>query len=412
VQALLAGVALALLGWFFFFAFVRRLMGMNHLLLSFAVIGGAISFPLMRYAIVGRAALDPRSNYMDLAVLTHFQFMVIATIVSVSGLAIFVAIRPDDLLRWTPTGAAWSWYRRSSLARVSAAVERASREVKTYRLSHDIADGPVAERFRKEMRALGAIEPRAALEAETSIVLLTSRTRSEWLAQQERGLPSNALLVVGSPIGLLDRFEHLWRREWMDFRQWDSRKIAAKQAAPPVPEAVTRFRYPSDARLTHQILCFVAGLAFVTAYAINPSIKDSGQTNGDLPPSEWLAFGVTLFMFVLAQRFLNRTISARAFARGWRIALAAAALLTAWALGATVARHDSPWALSLGFILLVAAPSLLLRLERGLAFWFPPPGMAMAGKEERLKPGRNWQTLLWVSLWLVFWLLLTQGSSF
>ncbi|HEY6344974.1 MAG TPA: toll/interleukin-1 receptor domain-containing protein [Bryobacteraceae bacterium] len=418
IQALSVGVFVALFGWFFFLAFLRRRMGMTRLFISLAALGTFITYPLLRYIIGGRSNLNPGNDDIDAAVLTHFPLMAIAALVWLAGLALIVGKRPDDLLRWTPTGKAWNWYRRASLARLSAVRERPAREVKTYRLSYDVADSPAAERFRQEMRALGAMETPRVSEAETSILLLTSRTRSEWLTAQERELPANALLVVGSPIGLLERFEHLWRREWMDVRHWDRRQIEGKQTLLDVPEAVTVLRFPSEARLAHRVLCCVASLALATMYAINPSLMSDAplDNGGELAPSAWLAIAVPFYLplavslstCVLAQRFLNRTISAPGFRWGWRIALGAAALLTAWALAATILRHDSTWALSLALPLLAAGPFLLTRLEHRLAFWFPSSGMAKPGKEERLKPGRNWQTFLWGTLWVAFWLFLTQ----
>ena len=398
LQTLLVCLCLALFGWFFFLAFLRRRMGMTHLLINLSFIAACILYPLLRYSFGGRAALDPQANALDLALLGNLRFMEISAVFSLAGLAIFMVKRPDDLLRWTPTGAAWNWYRQASIARLSVKYAQSSaKQVKTYHLWNDAADAGTAQRFRQEMQAVGASEA-PATEAETSILLLTSRTRNEWLADREPALPANALLVVASPIGLPPQFEHLWRREWMDFRQWDARKLKDEQEAPEVPEAVTRFRYPSDVRLAHRAMCCLAAMAWVTVYVIDPATSQE--------PVAILAAAVSVFTFIVAHRFLNRTISDRGFRSGWRIALAATGVLQLWALAASLARHESRWGLWLGVLLLVAVPWLFVRLQNRLSFWFPSPVAARAGKEARLRPGRNWQTLLWVVLWVAFWFVL------
>ena len=399
MQTLLVCVCLALFGWFFFFAFLRRRMGMTHLLINLSFVAAGILYPLLRYSFGGRAALDPQTNALDSAVLGYLPLMEIAAVFSLAGLAIFIVKRPDDLLRWTPTGAAWNWYRQASIARLSVEYAQSSpKQMKTYHLWNDAADGLTAQRFRQQMQAVGASEV-PATEAETSILLLTSRTRNVWLAEREPVLPANALLVVASPIGLPPQFEHLWRREWMDFRQWDPRKLEGKQEVPEVPEAVTRFRYPSDVRLIHRAMCCLAAVAWVTVYVIDPSTSHE--------PVAILVAAVSVFTFVVAHRFLNRTISESGFKFGWRIALAATGVLQLWALAASSARHESRWGLWFGVLLLAAMPWLFARLQDRLAFWFPSPVAARAGKEARLRPGRNWQTILWVVLWLAFWFVVT-----
>ena len=401
VQALLMSVGLLLFGWYFFASFLRRRMGMTHLLVSLAFIAACMIYPLFRYAV--GAALDTRSSALDLALLSHSAAMQVAAAFSLAGLVILLVVRPDDLLRWTPTGAAWNWYRRASLRRFHGACrQQPGKRKATYCLLHDRADRPAAERFRKEMLAAGIVEV-PSNGAEDFIVLLTSRTRDEWLADRERELPENALLLVGTPIGLPARFEHLWRREWLDFRHWDASKVDQDLDIPKVPETVTRFRYPADVRLAHHAMCNLAAIAWASVYAIDPPLQQQ--------PLQSAVAAVSLLTLVLAHRFLNRTISERAFFLGWKIAAAATSLLVLWALGAKSARNDSGLGFWLALAVIAAIPFLFARLHRRLDFWFPVAGMAKAPKERRLQPRRNWQTFLWMVVWAMVWLILTRAIT-
>lgn len=402
-QLFLAAIALALLGWFFFASFLRRRMGMTHLLVSLAFIAVCMIYPLLRFALQGQAALDLPGSALDRALLTHSVSMQIAAAFSLAGLFIFLVVRPDDLLRWTPTGAAWKWYRRASLHRVCGAYQQPPRKpIAAYCFLHDRADKPAAERFRAEMRAAGIAETPSA-SAEDFIVLLTSRTRNSWLADRERELPSNALLLVGTPIGLPVQFEHLWRREWLDFRYWDINKLDERQDVPKVPETVTRFRYPPDIRLAHHGICSLAAITWASIYAIDPALTRQPQETG--------IAAVCLFTFVLAHRFLNRTISERTFSTWWKISVAASALVVLWALAAKIGRHESAWGFYFALVVTAVSALGMARLKSRLAFWFPAAEIAKPSKEDRLKPGKNWQTLLWMALWLMLWLLLTRADA-
>jgi hypothetical protein len=115
--------------WFLCVALVRRRMGMTHLAASLAFPAAWCVYPLARYELAGPAQMPA----IWLAALERNPLpMEIASAVTLAGIAIVFLVRPDDLLRWTPTGKAWGFYRQGCLARF-AGVDRPSalRQVKT-----------------------------------------------------------------------------------------------------------------------------------------------------------------------------------------------------------------------------------------------------------------------------------------
>src|SRR4029077_279944 len=83
------------------------------------------------------------------------------------GLLALVLLRPEDLLRWTPTGKAWARYRIGHVADAAfARAELASRleQVKTVTLACDPVDAPIAKRLGEQLTALGGSQARDAGE--------------------------------------------------------------------------------------------------------------------------------------------------------------------------------------------------------------------------------------------------------
>jgi hypothetical protein len=122
----------------------------------------------------------------------------------------------------------------------------------------------MAQHLRQQL-APAASEVAAAADSATTVLLLTGRTRTAWLAQQTARLPEALLTVVGSAIRLLESLERLWRRQWIDFRGWDLRRVDREKALPQVPEAVTQPRFPGVVNRVHQMLCALGALLFVLA---------------------------------------------------------------------------------------------------------------------------------------------------
>jgi len=391
--------------WFLCLSFLRRRMGMTHLAVSFAFPAIWCIYPTVRYLLAGPA--DIAGTW--LAVLQKNPGpMEIGSVVTLAGIAIVVLVRPDDLLRWTPTGKAWGFYREGCLARF-AGVDRSSalHQVKRYTLLYDAVDEPAANRFGRELTALGATE---ATEDATSVLLITSRTHTDWLTEHSERLGSKVLVVVGTRIGLPEELDWLWRREWIDFRHWDVRRLDRKLGLLRVPEAVTGVRYPTVVRVVHHLLCALAAACFCLLPLADPETFKQGHDSNDLTPAQnWemvFVVAICVWCIVLAQKLLNRTLSQPVFEKGWLAGFAGSCVFAIWALPRGLHHGQAVWQVLAFAAFLLGFAITMLAKRKEVAFWFPAIGQSRLGTAARLKAGKQRQTLLWVTLYLfVFWYL-------
>jgi hypothetical protein len=143
-------------------------------------------------------------------------------------------------------------------------VPMALKNIRTFRLQCDQADRPAAERLGGELRAMGARDTVPSGNESTVVLLLTGRTRIEWLTREIRQLPSDARVVVGTSIRLPEQLDWLWKHQWIDFRHWDVVRLA-RQKLPQIPEAVTGVRFPLAVRIIHHLMCSLIGLLIVVS---------------------------------------------------------------------------------------------------------------------------------------------------
>jgi hypothetical protein len=246
----------ALFFWLFVVAFVRRRMSMLRLALTFGYVVAAVGYVLLQLYASAPAFYGDATMRTARAV----PWLPAAALAAgVAGLATVLLVRPRDLLRWTPTGHAWDVY-RPRLPR-PAAPDAPLR----FRLVHDEADAPAVERLRTELARSGAVESPGG--PATPVLLLTNRTRPDWLAG-EAGLRTDDLLtVVGTAVGTLPSLDWLWKRQVTDFRRWTSE--------PPthalVPEAFARRRLPPAVRRAQLVLCAFGALARSSAAGRRPT---------------------------------------------------------------------------------------------------------------------------------------------
>lgn len=387
--------------WFLCFSFLRRRMGMTHLAASFAFPAIWCIYPLLRYLFAGPSHLP---DIWVAALQKNPLPMEIGSIVTLAGIVIILLVRPDDLLRWTPTGKAWGFYRQGCLSRFAGADRpSALREVKSYSILNDAPDAPAAKCLRQELSHLGATESIEPAPDHTTILLLTSRTQTEWLNRQTDRLRSKVLTVVGTRIGLPEQLEWLWRREWIDFRHWDLQRLDRKRGLLQVPEAVTGVRYPAAVRVVHHLLCALTASAFCLLPLADPAAFANQQGRESTPAQtaeEIVAAAICLWCGILAQRLLNRTVTQPGFEKAWKIGWAATCVFAMWGFPQALSRGIPVWRLLPFAAFWLAFPFLLSAKRNRIAFWYPAPGMGKPGVAGRLKTGRQWQTLLWFSLYL------------
>jgi hypothetical protein len=390
--------------WFLCFSFLRRRMGMTHLAACFGFSAIWSIYPLLRYWFAGAANLP--DVWRD-AIAANPLPMELSASLTVLGFATILLVQPEDLLRWTPTGKAWGWYRQRSLP-ITATPDHPSilRQVKGFALLHDEVDAPAARRLRQELSSLGAWETPNLAPQDTTILLLTSRTHAQWLSRQSPNLNSKILTIVGSRIGLPADFEWLWKREWIDLRHWDLARLDRRRGLLQVPEAVTNIRYPRVVRVAHHLLCAFVAVTFCLFLLANPAFNS--RPNGQEAPwqetaSLYLIAAICLWGGILAQRLLNRTVSERTFQKSWKILLPVTSAFAVWAIYRAAARNLAWLRFVPIVVFLVALPFLLISWRLQLAFWFPTHGMGKPGSLPRLAAGRQWQTILWTTGYTFAW---------
>lgn len=394
IRVLLPVFALLLL-WFLGFSFVRRRMGMTHVMVCFAFAIAWTIYPLALFWHSGAAGLEGYASGIRQAITERSLEIELLGALPLLGLLIVLVVQPEELLRWTPTGRAWGWYRERRAVKIAELEKNSSlKSLDCFYLLHDPIDRQSADRLRKGIEQTGAKE--ATTDA-TAVVLLTNRTREEWLVHNAQQLPAKVMTVVGTMIQLPERFDWLWRREWIDFRHWNLDRLDRKKGLLAVPEAVTGTRFPVPVRVAHHLLCSMAGLCMVLPTLANP--KETEDAQGIV------AMTLLIWQGVLGRRLLRRTILERTFYRGWVIRVLLVMCLAAWTFGTALERDVSVFRAAPLVVFFAAWPMLWVRNRRELGFWFPSPGVPSLKNAATLSTRRNWQTLLWVLAWFVVWAL-------
>lgn len=375
---------------------------MTRLAVSLACLAALYVYQLVRLYLLGPSPLAGDTFGFLKFFRDHTLFTVLLCAIPLAGLAILILLRPEDLLRWCPTGKGWSWYRAAFAPQTSAEivdVAAAFRQVRDFQLICDAADLPAASRLRDELIGAGAREAADGPGA-TPVLLISNRTRTAWLNSQADRLKDSVFTIVATGIALPESLAWLWRREWVDFRSWQISRGGAPRL-PNVPEAVTRVRLPGPILFTHQLLCAFGALLFVLGASCLP------DTVPDTPsPQEFLAMCCSvlgcLYGFT-GRQLIRRTISAGTFRRWVTSAATAGILLGLISLYNSITISHT-WIHTVAAAgALFAAPALLIRIKPQIAFWFPlknPPGQP----DECLTPDRDWLTLLGFVLYLFIWI--------
>lgn len=392
-------ILFAAVAWHACLAWLWRRMGMTRLVLTFLLFTGLFGLYLL-----GRTGWI--SILTKMSAQMHYQGMsdsILAGIVVIgcAALATIVLLRPEDLLRWCPTGKAWDSYRRGRVMKIPDLPTRFA-ELGRFQLFHDMEDVPAAMRLRADLLSLGAIE---SAGAGTAVILLTNRTRTEWLAQQATLLEKGGVTVIGSAIGLPESLPWLWRRQWIDLRRWNPTR-KQKNPVPAVPEGMTRLHLPALVRVSEHLLCAIAGLLGLLATVAFP--PETSHSDAFTPRD---AFGVVLaiasvFWVVAAWKLIHRTVTHFLYRRWISILSWSTALLAAGALYLFVSLGKGTWCTLPALLFALALPFLLRWQTSLLTFWFPAPPVPGATLPDRLNAPRKWDALLWTFLYMGFWMVL------
>ncbi len=385
--------------WHSCIALLRRRMGMTRLAVSLTLFTGVFGFYLL-----GRTgwipAVTARTNAVQFSIIPTSVLTCIIGIGCVA-LAIVILLRPEDLLRWCPTGKAWDSYRRGRVIRIPDLPTRFA-ELRRFQLLYDAEDAPAATRLRAELIRAGTVETSSDA---TSVVLLTNRTTTAWLSRNAELLQKGVVTVIGSAIGLPPSLHWLWRRQWIDLRGWDATR-RPKNPVPAVPEGMTRLRIPAVVRLNEHLFCAMAGFLGVLAnVAFSP---DSSKSN-TLAPRDWfgMLIGVACyFWIVVAWQLIHRRITQLRYARRVGLLSWLTFILALGGLCFFVSLGGNPWRAAPAAVFVLAVPFLIRWQTSRLTFWFPAPPAPDTKSVSRLNAPRKWEALLWAVLYMGLWMLL------
>ena len=399
----------ALCAWFFIAAWLRRRVGMTRLAISFAAVGavycGQVGLLLLR-GPAGFAGFDRGSAHFILA---HSVLWAVLAFLPLLGLAILAFVRPEDLLRWSPTGKAWSRYRLRRAGDLPVAVPTISSilgKVQRFRLIYDVPDEPAAARFRQILFEIGAREAVDGAGA-TPVLLLTNRSRTLWLTRQFSQLGNDTLTVVASAIGLRNSVDWLWRKEWVDFRWWKLHPPQGFERLPAVPESIDAAHIPEPVRWMHHVLCAFGSLLCCAGTVIMPDTNTPDLSPAQTTVADAAIFPGLLFLFA-AWAVIRRRMTYRTFTR-WIVPAAFLGALPGLAciyIYLALLKQNPLRALVAGPLLLIA-PFLLYALQPAIEFWLPAPipRSAQLGPEN-LDTGGHFRTLWILLLYTLIWLIL------
>ena len=402
---MIAPFLLWFVAWHTCVAFLRRRMGMTRLAICIAFFTGLFAFNLLQhfgahiYPSVLGGGTSPFAQ-------ERWPAAICLVALGLCGLVIVVFVRPEDFLRWMPTGKAWDSYRRGRVVRLPDLQARFA-DLKRFELLHDGEDAVAADRLRAEFINAGAIEADKGTIDPATVVLLTNRTRTAWLEQHSARLQKAAVTVVGTAISLPDSLRWLWRRQWIDFRRWDARP-KRKEPIPAVPEALTRLRIPAHVARTEHLLCAMGGLLFVAGGAIMPKNTET------MPARELLAIATdfcSVAWGVLAWRLVHRKISSRGFSRALLVTSIVSAVLGTCSLIVWLNLQGELLRIIPAALFLVIGPLLLQRQKPKLEFWYLSLADPETKSAQRLAGRRNWEPLLWLLAYMMLWLFLLDANT-
>jgi TIR domain len=398
-------VVIGLFLWHCMAAFLLRRMSMTRLAACFAFFVYATGYPLLQH-FAGSAVpqLFPEATMGFIR--NGWPLAVLLFVVALGGLGIAILKRPEDLLRWTPTGKAWGRCRIKYATRGrDNAVDIASRLKQTNRfyLVHDANDMAAATRLKQELLRAGATEAVADAAGASAVLLLTNRTRTDWLDSQAQRLRGTVLTVVGTGIRLPDSLDWLWKRQWIDFRLWRAQVADHEAGLPQVPEALTLLRLPAPVNCAHHLICATSALLFIVGTAVIPQTTSQTEVLTLQEALGMLSFVGAMMWAVLARGLLRRRFSETKFFCYAAIGFIATIGLGFWGLYDLAMTKQGFIRVLLPLLFLVASPMWLRYLRKDLGFWFPHPGSEGNKKSKSLAPGRNWRTLLWLTIYALGW---------
>lgn len=391
-------------------AFLRRRMSMARLASCFAIYCFIFGYPVLE-VFVGRAVPPVYPPGMLQFVRDHWMLQGLLLGTAATGVIILTVLRPADLLRWAPTGKAWSSYRRWHY-HVPVDYDPSGTQVLTrihaFRVICDKPDEPAGRELRRRLVAAGAQEREDGTET-TAVLLLTNRTRLTWLLDQVKTLPVSLVTFVGSGLDLREEFGELWKRQWVDARNWrvlrDHTALQKRDSSPSrislpaLPEALTRTILPSHVSRVHHVSVSLAMLSMFVAMAANPGGLDEAPRNvaeALRATLVSLSMVTALSWLGLSHQFVVRLISEHVFYDRIRVVGPFTLILGLINLALYWNAGGHPIRVAPCVAALLVAPVVLLRMRSRLTSWFP--SVARESHDVSLAPAGAWRRTALVAL--------------
>lgn len=407
--AVLFVLFIALTVWGLCLSLLQRRMGMTRLMVCLGFVATPFALAMWNLARHGAAGLADMPPQVAQVVIAHVPLALAFAALPLAAMAVLWWLRPEDLLRWMPTGKGWSRYRVAAAEQARVPVPgpaQALAAVGSYRLLHDLADEPLADRLRDELRQAGATEARSGEPAATAVVLLSNHSSKAWLMRAVQPDAAGAMVtVVGSAIALAPELGWLWKRQWIDLRRWAVQRGGPEQGLPGLPEAATSVRLPAPVARLHGLLCAMASLVATGAVALAPK---PGSADDSVSMFGSLVFVLAALMAWKARQLLRRDISAPRLLR-WLPGLLAGGVVVTLATGAMPGAPVG----ALPAALVGAATGAVVavwawRTVPHALFWLPQAGYVKVADAERLAPAGDWRTLGTLLATMMLWVAVLQ----
>ncbi|MEU4447252.1 toll/interleukin-1 receptor domain-containing protein [Actinosynnema sp. NPDC050801] len=202
-----------------------------------------------------------------------------------------------------------------------------------WRLLHHPADGHIAAEIEAALADRGHADGESPERRVVPIVLLTNRTRLDWLEELERENP-DLVYVVCTSVRQVETLALLGRHQWFDYRERSHDKLAllarslrqgsstsADYSFPALPERLTRTVVPGPVRYkSHAMRLCATWLAAVALFGegrvYSSFVHDEGS--GRLIPwvtglMFWICLPCCLYLFWLAVELTSARTTYRRF---------------------------------------------------------------------------------------------------
>lgn len=425
---------LGALVWWLCVSFIQRRMGMTRLVVCLGVVATPFVRPLIFLYQGTPIAHGPWSPTIARLIVDYWQWVAAFAAVPIGAALAVLFWRPEDLLRWMPTGKGWKGYRVGHVVQATDDVRATHtfESIGRFRLLCDPVDQAAAAKLRVQLQQSGScpMDDHADVEDSATVLLVTNRTDLSWLQAKIKDLDGRIITVVGTTIALPQALHWLWHRQWLDHRRWDLRADERGKGLPSIPESMQNLRVPKTVAIMHGLQCAYAALLFVLGGASESA--DSG-VDKDMPDVEWmyapieildlsyvelmpvLTFPFILGMLYLASRFLARSMAGLQLKRWLMRVVLGGTVFGLIMLHLMWLKYGTGIEVVFSFIGLMVLPILGWHQRSAIGFWLPTT-TALKNKRRRkyqanvmdsLEPEGNWRTFLTFVLFLFTWMLLT-----